>query len=117
MAFTAKDRAEVERKVANNIPLAGDEKGNIDPSALAYWQQLMTAKAASQTALNGSTTGNASTSSNQSSASGTVTYPGNQIVPSVTESAVTGYGFTAIVGLGLAFVVLALSRAFSSVRR
>lgn len=117
--MAAPHAAEVERKAALGLPLVGDGKGNIDPQDLAYWQQLMTAKAAQQKAdtSNQTTGGGVGTTTPQVIYVPTGTsYPGNDVVPSVTKDAVTGYGFTAIVGIGVAMIVVSLLSSFRRAR-
>ena len=90
--------------------------------ALAAWQQSKTAGAsASQTDTSSQATG---TGVGTTSGNPTVvyvptdtTYPASNIVPDVTKDAVTGYGFTAIVGLGVAMIVMSLISSFKSIRR
>jgi len=113
MAWTPEQyRAEIERKVASNLPLEGDQNGYINPAHLAIWQQLMTAKQAATT--QGTT--NQTTGGGVGMPTPPPTYPGNNVVPDLTSDAVKGYGFTAIVGLGVALLVVSLLSAFRRVR-
>lgn len=135
MAMSAGIKAEIERKAAAGIPLAGDSKGNVSAENLAYYQALVTAKAAStaQNQSNQYTGGGVGSSGpvawetdlitgatrpvyGTTGGGGGGSYPGNSIVPDNVSAAVKGYGFTAIVGLGVALVVLSIASSFRRVR-
>jgi hypothetical protein len=111
-------KAEIERKARLGIPLSGDQNGNVSSADLAYYQQLMTAQQQAQQ----------HDSSNQVTGGGVggtsvpyvpypdTSYPGNATVPTVTNQAVTGYGFSAIVALGVGLIVMSLVSSFRRVR-
>jgi hypothetical protein len=116
MTMDARTKLEIERKFQGGTALSGDKQGYIAPENLAYWQLLNSQKNATQ----GMDTGNQATGDGV----GTVTpppdavtnYPGNDIVPSVTKDAATGYGYTGIVLAGVAFMAISMLSAFKRVR-
>lgn len=110
----AKVQAEVVRKANAGIPLVGNEKGQVDPQALQLWQQIVTANAAAKAAdVSHQQTGSGVGSTGATSSLGVT----NTTVPTVTNNAVTNWGFTAIVGLGALFAVTAIFSAFRRSRR
>ena len=123
MAISAAIKTEIERKASAGIPLAGDSKGNVKAENLAYYQQLVSAQnnANNQNSSNqltgggvgslGSGVGGVNVGGNSGG-----NFPGNTIIPGITNDAVKGYGFTAIVGLGVALVVFSLVSSFRRVR-
>jgi len=103
----AKTKAEIERKARLGIPLTNE--GNLEN--LRYYQEIQTALAAQIK----------SDTSNQNTGGGvgipsSPTFPGNTVIPDLTSDAVKGYGFTAIVGLGVALLFVSLLSAFRRVR-
>lgn len=133
MAISAKDKAEIERKASLGKPLVGDRGGHVSSANLAYWQQLMTKNAAAAKQSSSSTVGGVGSKVVQPPPNiiympgptpeptyapppAAPTYPGNTILPQVTNDAVTGYGFTAIVGLGVAMLFMSLISSFRRVR-
>lgn len=83
-------------------------------SNLTQWQESETAKGSSNVAdTTNQVTGGGVGATNPVYAP---VYPGNTIVPDLTSDAVKGYGFTAVVGLGVALLVVSLMGSFRRVR-
>lgn len=111
----AKTLAEIQRKVDAGLPLVGDQKGNITAENLAVYQQLMSAKA-NTSATNASSQQTGQNASGSANPGGTTYYPGNDIIPSTTNTVATGYGYTIVVGVGVAFMLVSMLSGFRRAR-
>lgn len=109
MALSNARMEEIRRKASLGIPLT--DPGNAD--AMAYYQQMQSYYSAQS----------AADSSNQSTGGGVGTttpvpsYPASSVVPDTTKWATSGYGYTAIVAIGVGVVVLSLLNSFRSIRK